>query len=169
MNRSLLFVFLGIACGLTFACAPPPEPSEPDTEAQLAGAKALDEAFLDAFNHGDAEAMAGLYWNSPEMVSFPPDALVIRGHGAIQESTAESLGAMAGAKLEFTESHQIPAGDVVIGWGLWRMTLTPPDGTPQEMVGRYTDVKAERDGKWVYLLDHASVPLPPPPEPETSE
>jgi len=167
MNRFLLFVFLGFACGLTFACAPPSEPAKPDTEALLAGAKALDEAFLNAFNHGDAEAMASLYWNSPETVSFPPEALIARGHASIVEGATHSFEAMQGAKLEFTESHQIPAGDMVIGWGLWRMTLTTPDGTPQEIVGRYTDVKAQRDGQWVYLLDHASVPLSPPPEPAT--
>jgi ketosteroid isomerase-like protein len=57
----------------------------------------------------------------------------------------------------------MPAGDVVIGWGLWRVTVAGPDGAPVEVVGRYTDVKAERDGTWVYILDHASAPLPPPP------
>jgi hypothetical protein len=25
-------------------------------------------------------------------------------------------------------------------------------------------VKALKDGKWVYIIDHASVPLPPPPD-----
>ena len=42
-----------------------------------------------------------------------------------------------------------------------------PDGTPIEVHGRYTDVKAERDGRWVYLVDHGSVPTSAqePPEP----
>lgn len=31
-----------------------------------------------------------------------------------------------------------------------------------EMRARYSDVKAKRDDKWVYIFDHASVPLPPP-------
>jgi hypothetical protein len=35
--------------------------------------------------------------------------------------------------------------------------------SPQVMEGRYSDVKAPRDGKWVYATDHASVPLPPRP------
>ena len=34
---------------------------------------------------------------------------------------------------------------------------------PQIIEGRYTDVKRMHDGKWVYVMDHASVPLPPPP------
>ena len=44
--------------------------------------------------------------------------------------------------------------------------MTGPDGEPLQMEGRYTDAKAERDGKWVYLVDHASVPIPPPPSDE---
>jgi len=30
------------------------------------------------------------------------------------------------------------------------------------MEGRFSDVKAVRDGKWVYVMDHASIPVPPP-------
>ncbi|HEX9660334.1 MAG TPA: hypothetical protein VGA18_08535 [Rhodothermales bacterium] len=40
------------------------------------------------------------------------------------------------------------------------MTIPTPDGA-QEMHGRFTDLKAERDGKWLCVHDHASVPLPP--------
>jgi ketosteroid isomerase-like protein len=54
-------------------------------------------------------------------------------------------------------------GDSVVSWGKWRFTVTPPGGTPEIMDGRYTDLKAKRDGKWVFVLDHASAPLPPPP------
>jgi hypothetical protein len=32
-----------------------------------------------------------------------------------------------------------------------------------ELDGRFTDVKTQRDGKWVYILDHASAPMPGPP------
>ena len=31
------------------------------------------------------------------------------------------------------------------------------------MKGRFTEVFGRRDGKWVYLIDHPSVPLPPQP------
>jgi len=42
--------------------------------------------------------------------------------------------------------------------------MTGPEGKPFEMTGRYTDVKALRDGKWVYITDHASVPAVAPEE-----
>ena len=81
-----------------------------------------------------------------------------RGIDAIRDANTKMLAGMKGATLEITEHHQVPAGDVVLGWGTF--TLTMPNGGP-EILGRYTDVKGQRDGKWVYLMDHGSVPLPP--------
>ena len=53
-------------------------------------------------------------------------------------------------------------GDVVLGSGTWKLTI-PAKPKPQVMEGRYSDVKAMRDGRWVLVMDHASVPLPPAP------
>lgn len=134
----------------------------------VAAADALDEQFIAAFNAGDAATMASLYWNDPQAASFPPDTMVLRGAEA-GSGMGAAVTAMvaAGAQLSVTEGHQIPAGDVVIGWGLFTLTMPGPDGTPIEVHGRYTDVKAERDGRWVYLVDHGSVPTSAqePPEP----
>ena len=70
--------------------------------------------------------------------------------------------AMPGATLEYLTKHSDVHGDVVIGSGTWKMTIPTPGGH-QVMEGRFSDVKAMRDGKWVFVMDHASVPLPPPP------
>lgn len=130
----------------------------------IAAANDLDARFLAAFNAGDAEAFAATYWQSSDVVSFPPDTMEARGWDAVSEAAHEMVTNMPGAKLELIDMHHRVAGDVVIGWGLWRMTMPNADGEPVVMEGRYSDVKAERDGKWVYLLDHASVPIPPPAE-----
>lgn len=158
MNR-VVFSFLFVTIGVISACASMPH-SDPDE--MVAAARALDQAFVAAFNRGDADALSSLNWNNPDAVLFPPGALEARGWPAIRKANADSVAALPGAKIELIESHQIPAGDVVIGWGKWRLTIPAPDGTVTEIIGRHTDVKAERDGKWVYLIDHASVPLPPP-------
>lgn len=160
MRRVLALTTVVAVLGFVGACAQavPPAPA-PDTDAMVAAADALDQSFLEAFNRGDAAAIAELYWNDPAVVSFPPDSLIARGVPAIQEANGNFFAAMQGAALELTESHQIPVGEAVIGWGLFKITMPVPDGAPMELVGRYTDVKAERDGKWVYLVDHASVPV----------
>jgi ketosteroid isomerase-like protein len=162
MLRTIAFCVA--ASGLVASCAqaPEPQPEAPDPQVMIAAANALDRAFVEAFNEGDAEALSGLYWNSPDVVSFPPDTLQVRGIEAIKTGTLRTMGAMKGAKVELTEIHQMPAGDVVIGWGLFRMSMPAPDGTTVEIEGRFTDVKALRNGRWVYLVDHASVPMPPP-------
>jgi uncharacterized protein (TIGR02246 family) len=135
----------------------------PDKDAMMASAQALDDQFVAAFNRGDGAAVAALYADGPDTMNFPPDAMMVRGIGAIRDSSAKMFAAMPGAKIELVERHHVAMTDVVLGWGLWRMTMTGPDGAPMTMEGRYTDVKAQRDGKWVYLMDHASVPMPPPP------
>ncbi len=140
------------------------EPMEAtDDTALIDAANALDQQFVDAFNAGDADAVAALFWNSPEVVSYPPDAMQARGIDAIKAGWAQALEATPGATLELTESNQFVVGDGVVGHGTFTMTVPVPDEEPTTILGRFTDVKAERDGTWVYLVDHGSVPIPPPP------
>jgi len=146
------------AVALFGACAP----KGPTPEAMVAAADALDQQFLAAFNAGDLDALTATYWNSPEMVSIGLGGMGDLGWEAAKADWAATLPTLAGATLAFTESHNIPTGDVVLGWGRWTITMPTGDGTAMVMQGRYSDVKAMRDGKWVYLMDHASVPLPPP-------
>lgn len=165
MRRVALFALGVAALGSILVLVRAAPPQGPSTREMIAGADALDQAFVDAFNRGDAEALSDLYWDNHETSSFPPDTLELRGFAAIKEGNAKMLAGMKRAKLELTETHQRPSGDVVVGWGKWRVTVPGPDGKATEMIGRYTDIKIQRDGRWVYLLDHASVPLPPPPPP----
>ena len=157
MKRFCLLAGLIAVIGFTLGVST--ESRAAGNEEMLKGAAALDNAFIAAFNKGDTAALAALYWNSPDVVMFPPGEMVQKGIGAIKKGMADMFATMPGCKLTFTESHLIPAGDMVIGWGLWSMTMTGPDGAPMTMAGRYTDVKAKRDGKWVYILDHASTPM----------
>jgi ketosteroid isomerase-like protein len=163
MNRTLTSGVLVAALSLVLGCAS--QPKAPDTATMLAKAGALNQAFVDAVNRGDADAVASMYWDSPDVALFPPDTLEARGYAAIREGYAKMFAEMRNVKLEITESHEMPAGDVVIGYGLFHLTGSAPDGSPVDRTGRYTDVKAERDGKWVYLVDHASLPLSPLPAP----
>lgn len=162
MTTLRTFVFIAAAAVACSACeqAPEPPPEAPDPQVMTAAATALDEAFVDAFNRGDAAGLTDLYWNSPDVVSFPPDAMQLRGIEEIRAANMRSLASMKGATLELTESHQTPMGTVVIGWGLFRMTMPAEGGGTTQIEGRYTDVKALRNGRWVYLVDHASMPMP---------
>jgi ketosteroid isomerase-like protein len=124
-------------------------------------ANALDERFAAAMSAGDVEATSACYWNSTELIGFFPGEMVARGHGEVRAGIDEMFAAMPGLKIELFESRNVPLGDAVAGCGLFRISLPGPDGEMIEIEGRYLDVKAERDGQWVYIMDHASVPLAP--------
>jgi len=132
-------------------------------DAMIAAAKAVDQQFTSAFNSGDIDGLMATYSRGADVVLFPPGELELRGWESIRKGMSQLLASMPGTQIELIDPQYRAAGDVVIGWGTWR-TITPsPDGRSIETVGRYTDVKTEHDGKWVYILDHASIPLPPAP------
>ncbi len=135
------------------ACAP----KGPAPAAMVASADSLDKAFLVAFNKGNAPGVVKLYWNSPELVSIGLDGMGVTGWDATLAGYDTTFKNMPGVQLEFTETHNLPIGETVLGWGRWKAVVGG-----QTLTGRYSDVKAVRDGKWVYVMDHASVPLPPP-------
>lgn len=139
---------------LSAACAP----AAPDAAAMVAGAGAVDSAFQAAFNAGDVDAVMATYWNSPDLVFINLDGMGTVGAEMVRSDMVGMFSSMPGATLEFTSSHNVAEGSVVLGWGTFRVTL-PGDGGV--ITGRYSDVKAMRDGKWVYIMDHASVAIPP--------
>ena len=164
MRTAIPVVFGALALALTSACTPsiPIPPPGPTDAEKLAAAEALDQRFLEAFNKGDADALAATYWNSAKLVSFGPEGMGTVGWDAAKAGVAGMFKAMPGAKLENLTHHNDVHGDAVLGWGTFKMTIPTPGG-PQVIEGRYTDVKMMHDGKWVYVMDHASVPVPPPP------
>ena len=158
MKRSALLLLLGAAV----SCAPAPKP--PDAGAMIAAAKDLDHRFVNAFNARDVEALAATYWQSPDVVSFPPDGMGAKGWDDVRRALQSSLPP-AGSTLELTSADYRAEGDLVLTSGTWHLKVPQADGSTAQIDGRFSDVKAERGGKWVYLVDHASVPMPPPPPP----
>ena len=158
MLTGSMLVMLLAACGPKTSVSVPAE--------MVAAADALDKEFLATFNRGDIDGLMATYWNSPELVSIGLD-----GGGMNWEATKAAwdgvFKTMPGVQLEFLSAHNIAEGSAVLGWGTWRMTVPVQGGPPQVMEGRFSDVKALRDGKWVYVMDHASVSLlPAAPAPE---
>jgi ketosteroid isomerase-like protein len=101
--------------------------------------QALQDAFMTALKANDAQGLAECY--SSDAVNFPVDTLV-----GIGPESAKHL-----------EIH----GDTAIAWGLFTIMAEPAEGgDPIEMKGRYMDIARNIDGTWLYVADHASMPLP---------
>jgi ketosteroid isomerase-like protein len=131
------------------------------------GMNEIGEAFVKAFKAGDLDGVAALY--AHDAVSFPPDAMVANGQDEIRSSWGGLLNNFDVEDLIITNPHHETSGDLSTAWGNFKMILIPKQGgEPMVLEGRFSDVAKRIDGKWLYVADHASVPLPPPAEPEAN-
>jgi ketosteroid isomerase-like protein len=88
-----------------------------------------------------------------------------RGTAAIRAAYEGLVGANKITNAAITSTYQT-SGDLSSGWGTATLTLTPKaGGAPQTMTVRVTAVAKKVNGKWLYVADHASVPMPPGPPP----
>jgi len=129
------------------------------------GAAQVDAAWTKAMLANDAAALGSLY--APDAVMYPPGAMEQKGRDAIRKGYEEMLSGMkvigAEIKPEKYETH----GDTSLGWGLWTVKMVPKSGgDPVTLEGRFVEVARKIGGKWYYVVDHASSPLPPPPPPK---
>jgi uncharacterized protein (TIGR02246 family) len=168
--RTTLSGLLGVLVAGTALCAaddPPqakPRPASAGAATAAPAGRSDDEkairatidAFAQAFQKGDAQAIAQLFTEDGEAVD--PDGGTIQGREALQEHYAARFAAGPGDKLETTiEAIKILAPGVARETG--RTQVTPSDGgTP--VTSRYTALHVKRDGRWLVasvreLPDHA--------------
>jgi ketosteroid isomerase-like protein len=67
--------------------------------------------------------------------------------------------------MTLTQDFETTSGNLAASSGTFSMTVTPKGGgAAQTMEGRYSSVAVRKGGKWMYVSDHASLPLPAPAE-----
>ena len=114
MKHIVLYAVLLAAVAFIVGCASVGE----NPEQIIAAVKALDKQYLEAINKRDVDAAMATYWNSPDLVSYPVDALEERGWRAVKDGTVQGFVNMPlGATIEVTEANYKVAGDFVIAWG----------------------------------------------------
>lgn len=126
------------------------------------GAKTLDQAWIKAARAGDADAMSKLY--ATDATLYMPDEMEVKGREAIKASFTKFLEANTVREMTLTYNPLYSSGNLSITSGRFTMTLVPKaGGAPQTMEGRFISVAMRKGGKWMYVVDHASMPVPPPP------
>ena len=141
--KLMMFTLAMMSCSLAAAIAADPV-SQADEEAAIR--KAV-EAYVLAFNKGDAKAVAAMW--SPEAVCINPlsDEQVV-GREAIEKQMLETFAETKGIKLEATtNSIQFISPGVAVEHGTAKLTVA--DQTLEN--SEYTAVYVKRDRQW--LLD----------------
>ena len=76
-----------LAAALIVGCAT----TQTRDQKMIAAARDVDRRFVEAFNRGDIDGVMGNYWNSPDLIVYPPTALEARGWKAAREVMLQGL------------------------------------------------------------------------------
>jgi len=109
------------------------------------------QAFFQAFNQGDIEAVMALYEPQPVLVAQP--GRVAEGQAAVREA----LNAFLAMKPTLTPQRNftVTAGDLALSIVKWTLKGTGQDGQPIRMKGTSTDVvRKQADGRWLFVIDN---------------
>jgi len=159
LNRSFLAAcgwmtvpVLAISSLVCVACAAEKPAAANPAEAAI---RATADAFVQAFNRGDAKAVAAL-WTAEGSVLDDRGA-TIKGRKAIEGQYAALFKAYPGATMEVTVSSvEFPAPSVALENGVARVIHR--DGPP--VASRYTAIHVLEGGKWLMAnVRETAVPL----------
>jgi uncharacterized protein (TIGR02246 family) len=139
-----------IAAASLIALAGCQKPGE-DTSADEAVIRASAPAWADAFNAGDADKLAAMYWE--DAVLQPPGVPSATGRAAIRDSLAGNIAEARAAGLTMNIPH---AGAVDVSGDLayeaGEYSVTDASGATVD-TGKYIGVFQKKDGKWLYIRD----------------
>ncbi|CDG82089.1 YybH family protein [Janthinobacterium agaricidamnosum] len=115
------------------------------------------QAWRQALEAGDSAAIARMH--GPDTVVYGTNDTVTRGGKAIMAG----YGAMFERyrpTVEIRDAAWVRQGALLNSWGQFTLTLTPRAGGEAVRIdGRFSDLAVWADGRWQYVMDHASVPV----------
>ena len=128
-----------------------------------ADARAHSDAFARAFNAHDAKAMLALYADDARAV-WPGQGDEGKGKTDIAKLIDGLLKAFPSSTLTLKTQDAVDLGNGYIATiGHWEQSFTTPDGQAATAAVRTTEILRKRGGKTLYVIDHASIGLPPAP------
>ena len=110
----------------------------------------LDRMFAGALNTGDLDGLMELY--EADAPLMPAPGKVVVGTAAIRQA----LGEFIAGKPKMTLSPRVVArsNDLALLTSKWELTMTGPDGKPQQLSGQSVEVaRRGADGNWRFAID----------------
>ncbi len=128
------------------------------------GVQAVDAAWKKAMKANSVDALVACY--ASDAVGWFPGETEAKGEKAIRALYEGMLGTVTIVDAATSDVHSKTAGNSSTGWGKFSITVVEKaSGNTNVWVGRFTEVAEKRNGKWVYVVDHASIePAPASPK-----
>ena len=143
-----------VALWLVIAMSPIPALAQetPDPMAVRAAIDSGNAAYIKAYAHEDAAALAQVY--DPDGARLNSNGLMARGREAIAASVGAFLKRVGPVRVRLETVDMWVTGDHAYETGIWTYTYTPPDAAERTIGGRYVTVwRQHSDGRWRILAD----------------
>lgn len=156
MKLGRIVVLLAVVAGLSVASL---------AQAKDTGAKSVDEAWIKAAKAGSVDDVVALY--ADDAVGWFPGTPEAKGAKAIRAAYEGWFAQEIVKDAVITDAHYHNAGKLSVGWGkITITTVLKSTGKETTMTARFTAVtERQKDGRWVYVCDHASDEPAQPPTP----
>ena len=140
-------LLLGLAAPLAAQTA---HPSQRD--AVRRSIDAGNAAYIEAFKHADAKALAQVY--DPQGSRLNDSGVVIRGRKGIIQDVAKFVDQVGPVKVTLDSKEFWLIDDNAYETGLWSYTFTPSGKSEQHIGGHYVTVwKRQPSGDWKIWAD----------------
>ena len=155
MARWIALSFVALALGLMFVASAAADP--------VVDAQSVNDAFYKATEACDIPAVLDLYEDNA-VVIWPGQGEFAVGKAAFRKllKTYCSSNVKQSFKVVSSDARQV-GRDYIIHYGQLDVTARGPDGKTSTIRVRTDELLHKSGGKWRYMVDHASVGLPPPP------
>jgi uncharacterized protein (TIGR02246 family) len=156
--RSAMFWFIALAALAVGPSLRPTSAAEPiDKAKEEAELRKNAEAFVEAFNRGDAKALAAFFTDDGDMID--QEGHPVKGRKAIEEAYTKLFNGTKGSKLFITITGlRVARPDLALEDGFTE--VVPADGGPPSSA-RYTVVHVKQEGKWLLESVREAIAVPP--------
>jgi uncharacterized protein (TIGR02246 family) len=143
MQFSARSIVIVLVLGLT-ACSNPAAPGF--DQADREGIDAVVKDFIAAYNAKDAQKVSTLFNETGAVM--PPNASTVRGTENVREYYVKRFRQGA-SDLALDVGEVVGADTLAFVTGDYRLTMAPPDGTPQKDRGKFIFIFRQRSEKWL--------------------
>ena len=134
----------------------------PAEAAQASAVRAAFDSLVDGIRRADAEAVAKLYWNSPQLTVFNNNGTVTKSYEQARSNRESLYAKVSDVKLDVRDVRvkTLGASGAVVTC-LWEQSQTA-EGQPEHATGRLTIVYQKVGAEWKIVHTHTSPDRPDP-------
>lgn len=118
----------------------------------------VDHRFIEALGRKDLDEMMTCYWHHPDLLYYSVDTRIIKGWEMVRAQWAQFLALAELKNIRLADTSYQISGDLGAMAGMLYGTMIPHGGLPVELAVRMTRVFGFLDARWVYTVDHVSIP-----------